>query len=103
MLMESAGYTSQSFASAEGFLQSPALSTAACVVADVRMPGVDGLELQRRIRLSRPELPVIFISAHVDDAVRNRALREGAAGFFEKPFDCVALLTTIGKALSPLA
>src|SRR5262245_8937588 len=87
MLMASAGYTSQSFTSAEGFLQSPALARVACVIADVRMPGLDGLELQRRIRLIRPELPVILISAHSDNAVRNRALRDGATAFFDKPFD----------------
>ena len=103
MLMESAGYTPQSFTSAEQFLQSPALAAAACVIADVRMPGLDGLELQRRIRLVRPELPVILISAHSDDAVRDRALRAGATAFFDKPFDCAALLAAISKALSPLA
>jgi FixJ family two-component response regulator len=100
MLMESAGYTSQSFTSAEGFLQSPALAAAACVIADVRMPGLDGLELQRRIRLVRPELPILVMSAHGDDAMRNRALREGVTAFFDKPFDCAALLTAISKALS---
>ena len=100
MLMESAGYTSQSFTSSEGFLQSPELAAAACVIADVRMPGVDGLELQRRIRLTRPRLPVIFISAHSDDAMRNGALRDGATAFFDKPFDGAALLTAITKALS---
>jgi FixJ family two-component response regulator len=100
MLMESAGYTPQSFTSAEGFLQSPALAEAACVIADVQMPGVDGLELERRIRLTRPGLPVIFISAHGDDAVRNQTRRHGAAAFFDKPFDGGALLVAITKALS---
>ena len=100
LLMESAGYTPQSFTSADEFLQSPALAAAACVIADVQMPGVDGLELQRRIRLARPELPVVFISAHGDDAVRDRALRDGAAAFFDKPFDGAALIIAITKALS---
>jgi FixJ family two-component response regulator len=100
MLMESAGYTPLSFTSAEEFLQSPAFAAAACVIADVRMPGLDGLELQRRLRLVRPELPVIVISAHGDDTARNGALRDGATAFFEKPFDCAALLIAIGKALS---
>jgi len=100
MLMDSAGYAPQSFTSAERFLRSPAFAAAACVIADVQMPGVAGLELQRRIRLARPELPVIFISAHGDDAVRNRALRDGATAFFDKPFDCAALLSAITKALS---
>jgi FixJ family two-component response regulator len=102
MLMESAGYASQRFTSAEGFLQSSALAAAACVIADVRMPGLDGLELQRRIRLVRPELPVIMISARGDDALRNRALWDGATAFFDKPFDCPALLTAISKALCEL-
>ena len=100
MLMESAGYAPQSFISAGEFLQSPALEAASCVIADVRMPGLDGLELQRRIRLVRPELPIILMSAHDDDAVRNRALGDGVSAFFDKPFDCAALLTTISKALS---
>src|SRR5262245_3031815 len=100
MLMESAGYKPQSFTSAEDFLQSPALAAAACVIVDVQMPDVDGLELQRRIRLARPELPVVFVSAHGDDAVRDRALRDGATAFFDKPFDGAALLSAITMALS---
>jgi FixJ family two-component response regulator len=100
MLMESAGYTPQSFTSAEEFLQSPALAAAVCVIADVQMPVVDGLELQRRIRLARPELPVVFISAYGDDAARERALRNGASAFFDKPFDGAALLAAITKAVS---
>ena len=99
-LVESAGYASQSFTSAAAFLQSQGFATAACVVADVRMPGVDGLELQRRIRLARPELPVIFVSAHGDDAVRTRALEQGATAFLDKPFDGAVLLAAINDVLS---
>ena len=63
-LLESAGYAPVVFSSAEEFLGSGTLSAATCVITDVRMPGMDGIELQRRIRLERPTLPVILISAH---------------------------------------
>jgi FixJ family two-component response regulator len=99
-LMESAGYGPLVFSSAEEFLQSGALAVANCLITDVRMPGMDGIELQRRIRLERPELPVIFISAHYDDEIRQRALDEGALGFLYKPFDAADLLGAILAALS---
>src|SRR5271168_361650 len=80
-LVESAGYEPVVFSSAEEFLQSGTLIAATCVITDVRMPGMDGIELQRRIRLERPELPVIFISAHNSSEIRQRALDEGAVDF----------------------
>ena len=98
-LVESAGYTALMFSSAEEFLQSGALAGTICLVTDVRMPGMDGIELQRRIRLERPELPVVFISAHQDDEARQRALDEGAIRFLYKPFDGAELLRTIEAAL----
>ena len=88
------------FASAEEFLQSGAPETAVCLITDVRMPGIDGLELQRRVRLQYPRLPVIFISAHNDNEIRQRALSQGAAGFLYKPFDAADLLGAIELALS---
>ena len=69
------------FSSAEEFLQSGTLAAATCVITDVRMPGIDGIELQRRIRLERPTLPVILISAHHDDEIRQKAINDGAAIF----------------------
>jgi len=63
------------------------------------MPGMDGIELQRRVRLDRPDLPVIFISAHQDDEARQRALDEGAIRFLYKPFDGAELLRAIEAAL----
>ena len=69
------------------------------MITDVRMPGMDGLELQRRVRLERPELSVILISAHHDEETRQRALRQGAAGFLSKPFDAAELLGKIELAL----
>jgi FixJ family two-component response regulator len=98
-LVESAGYSAATYSSAEELLQSGALAGAACLVTDVRMPGMNGIELQRRIRLERPELPVIFISAHQDDEARQRALDEGAIRFLYKPFDGEDLLRTIEAAL----
>jgi FixJ family two-component response regulator len=98
-LVESAGYAAAVYASAEEFLQSGSLARANCLVTDVRMPGMDGVELQRRIRLERSELPVIFISAHQDDEARQRALDEGAIRFLYKPFDGAELLSAIEVAL----
>ncbi len=99
-LVESAGYTPLVFSSAEEFLQSGTLATTVCMITDVRMPGIDGLELQRRVRLERPELAVILISAHNDEETRQRALDQGATGFLYKPFDAAELLGKIELALS---
>jgi FixJ family two-component response regulator len=99
-LVESAGYAPELFASAEEFLHSGSLAVAACVITDVRMPGMDGLELQRRIRLERPGLPVIFISAHDNAETRKTALKEGAVSFLNKPFDAADLLEKIRAALT---
>ena len=88
------------FSSAEEFLQSGTLAGTICLVTDVRMPGMDGIELQRRVRLERPQLPVIFISAHYDDETRRRGLDRGAVAFLYKPFDAAELLGTIETALN---
>jgi FixJ family two-component response regulator len=98
-LLSSAGFTPWIFASAEEFLQSGTLASAKCLITDVRMPGIDGLELQRRVRLDRPALPVIFVSAHYDDETKYRAMSQGAAAFLYKPFDAAELLGAIELAL----
>jgi FixJ family two-component response regulator len=99
-LVESEGYMPRVFSSAEDFLGSGVLGEATCVITDVRMPGMDGLELQRRIRVEYPTLPVIFISAHFDDEIRRRALGGGAVDFMYKPFDATDLLRAIKRALN---
>lgn len=99
-LLESAGYAPVVFSSAEEFLQSGTLATANCVISDVRMPGIDGIELQRRIRLERPTLPIILISAHYNAEVRQTAIAEGAVDLLFKPFDAADLLKTIQSALT---
>ena len=99
-LVASAGHTPMVFASAEAFLQSTAPELAICLITDVKMPGMDGLELQRRVRLQYPRLPVILMTAHYEDEIRQRAIRQGAAGFLYKPFDATELLGAIGHALN---
>lgn len=98
-LVDSAGYAPLVFSSAEDFLDSGTLAGATCLITDVRMPGMDGIELQRRVRLERPKLPVIFISAHSDDEIRQQALDGGAVAFMYKPFDGADLLSAIDRAL----
>jgi FixJ family two-component response regulator len=97
-VLESAGYKAVNFECAETFLLSGALSTVACVIADVRLPGIDGTELQRRIRQQRRQLPVILITAHDDDDVRQQALRDGAIAVLVKPFDGGDLLDYVAEA-----
>jgi FixJ family two-component response regulator len=99
-VLESAGYDTVVFESAEAFLESEHLSTVTCVIADVRLPGLDGIELQHRIRRTRRRLPVIFITARDDDDIRRHALREGAVAFLVKPFDGKDLLEHIARATS---
>ena len=99
-LFESAGFTSLVFPSAEEFLRSGKLLETSCLITDVRMPGMDGLELLRRVRFDRPRLPVIFISGHHDDEVQRKALEGGAFAFMYKPFDPRDLLTAVNQAMS---
>jgi FixJ family two-component response regulator len=96
-LAKSAGYAAIMFPSAEAVLASGTLGGAGCLISDVRMPGMDGLELQRRVRAENPGLPVILISGHMDEQVRERALREGAVAFLFKPFDGEELLRLIQR------
>jgi FixJ family two-component response regulator len=101
-LIESAGLSARTFPLAEDFLLGDVLAAASCLVTDVRMPRMDGLDLQRRVRLERPELPIIFITAHHDDRVEQRAFAQGAAFFFRKPFDANELLRAIKLAMYKL-
>jgi FixJ family two-component response regulator len=100
-VLESAGHVTIAFATGEQFLQSGALAEARCLITDVRMPGMDGIELQRRVAAASPQLPIIFISAHEDDIIQQQALGRGAAAFLYKPFDAAELLRVIDRALPP--
>ena len=99
-LIESAGFTARVFSLAKDFLVGESFAGTSCLITDVRMPGMDGLDLQRCVRLERPDLPVIFITAHHDDEVERCAFAQGAAFFIRKPFDAEELLRAVKIALS---
>jgi FixJ family two-component response regulator len=99
-LIESAGFKAQVFPLAEDFLSGELLAEIDCLITDVRMPKMDGLELQRLVRLKRPELPVIFITAHHEDRIEQCAFAQGAAFFVRKPFDADELLRAVRLAVS---
>jgi FixJ family two-component response regulator len=97
-LLRSAGFEAQVFASAEEFLTSGRLNDTTCLVLDVRMPGMSGIELQERLIASGHTVPIIFITAHADEDERARALDRGAIDCLRKPFSDDALLDAIAKA-----
>jgi FixJ family two-component response regulator len=98
-LLKADGVSSQAFASAEEFLKSGQQHQTACLITDIRMPGISGLELQARLNAEHCRIPTIFITAHDDAQMRMRALRAGAVEFLAKPFDDEALLETVRAAL----
>jgi len=98
-LLSSAGFQSQMFESAEAFLDSGAQHRTGCLITDMRMPGISGLELQASLKGEGCHIPIIFITAHGDERLRLQALRAGAVEFFEKPFDDNALLDSVQAAL----
>jgi FixJ family two-component response regulator len=100
-LLHSAGWQAEAFASAEAFLQSGQVHTTACLLLDIRLPGLSGLELQRQLRSSQAWLPLIFLTAHGTEAMRAQTLQAGAVAFFTKPFSDTALLEAIHAALAP--
>ena len=97
--MKEAALPAQSFASAEEFLGSGELNEVACLVADIRMPGMSGLELQARLNADRRRIPIVFITAHGDENMRLQALRAGAVEFLAKPFDEEVLLDCVRAAI----
>jgi|SRR5580692_2790912 FixJ family two-component response regulator len=98
-LLKAVGLPAMAFASAEEFLKSGRQFETACLIADIRMPGMSGLELQARLNSDRCRIPTIFITAHGDAKMRLQALREGAVEFLSKPFDDEALLDSVRAAL----
>jgi FixJ family two-component response regulator len=98
-LVESEGLSTLCFGSAEQFLDSGAQRNAACLIADIRMPGMSGLELQAKLKADRCRIPIIFVTAHGDAKMQTQALREGALKFLAKPFDNTVLLEALHAAI----
>ena len=99
-LLRSAGMKAHSFASAEEFLNSGLHRRTACLITDISMPGMSGLELQAKLNREDCDVPIIFITAHGDAKMRLQALRSGAVEFLAKPFDDETLLKSVRAALS---
>jgi FixJ family two-component response regulator len=98
-LLKSAGFQVRTFASAEDFLDSGLQHETACLIADIRMPGMSGLDLQAKLNADHCPIPIIFITAHGDEQMRLEAMRGGAVKFLGKPFDCAILLESVRVAL----
>ena len=98
-LLKSNGFRVEVFSSAEDFLASRYLGETKCLILDVQMPGMSGLELQRRLTSANRDIPIVFISAHENQEVRNQAMRSGAVDFLPKPFSEESLLRAIRAAL----
>jgi FixJ family two-component response regulator len=101
-LVRSAGFRAAGFPSVEAFIHSEHVNRAECLILDVRMPGLSGLELQSRLAQMKCSIPIILMTAHADDDVRTRALDRGAVAFLSKPFSGVALLDATHSALSSM-
>jgi FixJ family two-component response regulator len=98
-LLKSVGLAAEAFSSAEEFLQSGQQRQTACLIADIRMPGMSGLELQAILNAEHCRIPTIFITAHGDTKMRMQALRAGAVEFLAKPFNDEVLLENVRAAL----
>jgi FixJ family two-component response regulator len=99
-LVRSLGYAARTFASAEEFLASPTVGETACVIADVQMRKMSGLDLQTRLRADGYDTPIIFITAFPEEKVKTRALKAGAVCFLSKPFDGKVLIDCLATALA---
>lgn len=98
-LVRSAGFRVEAFGSAEEFLECGASSGTACLVLDIKLPGMSGLELQQRLIKAGHRIPIVFVSAHGDSVLRAHALRAGAIEFLKKPFDDSTLLDALERAV----
>jgi FixJ family two-component response regulator len=98
-LLKSLGFTAHAFASANEFLQSPRLRDTSCLIADVQMPGMSGVQLQEYLIAQGHSTPIIFITAFPEDSIREQAMNAGAICFLSKPFDGARLIECVDRAL----
>jgi FixJ family two-component response regulator len=101
LLIESFGFRAAAFGSADGFLRSGQLHDTACLIVDVHMPGMNGLQLQSHLAAEGCDIPIIFITAYDDKESRGRAMQAGAVAFLSKPFGDEQLLQTIRATVCP--
>jgi FixJ family two-component response regulator len=99
--MQSLGYTAAAFPSAEDFLQSHQVPRTSCLIADVNMPGMSGLDLHRHLSASGNRIPTILITAYPDESIRERALNAGVICYLTKPFEESDLLSCLHSSLPP--
>jgi FixJ family two-component response regulator len=98
-LVTSLGFAACTFASAEEFLHSPRLDDTDCLITDLQMPGLSGIELQKSLLAQDRHIPIIFMTAFPEERMRTRAMEAGALGFLSKPFETQTLITLIDKAI----
>ena len=98
-LLREFGYAARTFSSAEEFLASDCVDQTRCLMLDIGMPGMTGPDLQRELKLRRQQIPIVFITAHRDEAIRTRVLEEGAVECLFKPFSDTAVLEALNTAL----
>jgi FixJ family two-component response regulator len=101
-IVRSMDLTANMFASGQDFLSSNSLADTACIIADVQMPGLNGIELQQALTAKKLKIPIIFITAYPDERIRTKALDGGAICFLNKPFGGSAIIECIERALSML-
>lgn len=98
-LVRSLGYRASTFSSAEEFLNSDRVHDSSCLITDLQMPGLSGVELQSRLIADGHRMPIIFMTAYPEDRIRGRAMKAGAVGFLSKPFDDDHLIDCLDRAL----
>jgi len=97
-LVRTAGFRVETFGSAEDFLERADLDQTACAILDMKLPGMNGLDLQQRIITRPTPMPIVFVSAHDEPITRSNALRTGAIAFLKKPFDNSTLLDALNRS-----